>query len=405
MVHRAQITTIHGFCLYVIRNYFHIIDLNPNFRIADEGEMKLLKQDTAKEILEEAYEKKDPAFLKFADSYGSGNRGSGLEEMILGLYEYAVASPQPMRWLTHCADVYEIPEEGSWKDFAGQEEVLKELKLTAGDCLSEIRKARVLCRVPGGPEPYEPVLLADETMIHELADCQDVGLFREKWEQLSYGRLPSRRAKAMADADEELCDRIMSIRNEVKDLLKGLGKQYFQISDEEQFRQLRETKENVAAYADLTLSFLNRLNEKKRKKNILDFADQEHLALQILTREKDGRLVPSETADIFADYFEEIMVDEYQDSNLVQEAILNSISKSRKGRDNRFMVGDVKQSIYRFRQAEPGLFLEKYAAYVEENGGVCIDLHRNFRSRGEVLSPVNEVFGRMMRTGIGRHSL
>ena len=401
LVHRAQITTIHGFCLYVIRNYFHIIDLNPNFRIADEGEMKLLKQDTAKEILEEAYEKKDPAFLKFADSYGSGNRGSGLEEMILGLYEYAVASPQPVRWLTHCADVYEISEEGSWKEFAGQEEVLKELKLTAGDCLSEIRKARALCQVPGGPEPYEPVLLADETMIQELADCQDVGLFREKWEQLSYGRLPSRRAKAMADADEELCDRIMSIRNEVKDLLKGLGKQYFQISDEEQFRQLRETKENVAAYAELTLSFLNRLNEKKRKKNILDFADQEHLALQILTREKDGCLVPSETADIFADYFEEIMVDEYQDSNLVQEAILNSISKSRKGRDNRFMVGDVKQSIYRFRQAEPGLFLGKYAAYVEENGGVCIDLHRNFRSRGEVLSPVNEVFGRMMRPELG----
>lgn len=151
------------------------------------------------------------------------------------------------------------------------------------------------------------------------------------------------------------------MRNEVKDLLKGLGKQYFQISDEEQFRQLRETKENVAAYADLTLAFLNRLNEKKRKKNILDFADQEHLALQILTREEDGELVPSETADIFADYFEEIMVDEYQDSNLVQEAILDSISKSRKGRDNRFMVGDVKQSIYRFRQAEPGLFLGKYA--------------------------------------------
>ena len=144
LIHTAQITTIDGFCAYVIRNYFHIIDLNPNFRIADEGEMKLLKQDTAKEILEEAYEKKDPAFLKFADSYGSGNRGSGLEEMILGLYEYAVASPQPVRWLTHCADVYEIPEEGNWKDFAGQEEVLKELKLTAGDCLSEIRKARAL---------------------------------------------------------------------------------------------------------------------------------------------------------------------------------------------------------------------------------------------------------------------
>ena len=111
--------------------------------------MKLLKQDTAKEILEEAYEKRS-CILNLWTAMGGGNRGSGLEEMILGLYEYAVASPQPVRWLTHCADVYEIPEEGSWKDFAGQEEVLKELKLTAGDCLSEVRKARALCRVREG---------------------------------------------------------------------------------------------------------------------------------------------------------------------------------------------------------------------------------------------------------------
>lgn len=401
LVHRAQITTIHGFCLYVIRNYFHTIDLNPNFRIADEGEMKLLKQDTVKEILEEAYEKKDPSFLQFADSYGTGNRGTGLEDMILGLYEYAVASPQPVKWLQECAAFYDLPQDACWQDVKGQEEILKELQLTAADGLQLIRKAQKLCKKPGGPIPYESVLCSDAEMLQELADCKDVGRFREKWEALSYARLPSRRAKSMSDADEALCDEIIALRNSCKDLMKGLGKYYFQISDEEQFEQMRKTGANMGAYAELTLAFLERLEEKKRKKNILDFTDQEHLALRILTEEVDGSLVPSATAELFADYFEEIMVDEYQDSNLVQEAILNSISKERKGKENRFMVGDVKQSIYRFRQAEPGLFLKKYADYGNEDGGHRIDLHKNFRSRKEVLFPVNEVFERIMRPELG----
>ena len=141
LVHRAQITTIHGFCLYVIRNYFHTIDLAPNFRIADEGEMKLLKQDIAHQIVEEYHRQKDPAFIRFADSYGNGNRGNGLEDMILKLYEYAIASPQPEKWLWSCADAYDMPEDGSWSDFAGQEELLAELHTAAGDLLTEIQKA------------------------------------------------------------------------------------------------------------------------------------------------------------------------------------------------------------------------------------------------------------------------
>ena len=160
----------------------------------------------------------------------------------------------------------------------------------------------------------------------------------------------------MAGVDDALIDQVMELRSVMKDGLKDLQKQYFDVPSEEQFAQLRATAELVRTYVQVTLSFIERLTAEKRRKNILDFADQEHLALKILTREVDGKLVPSETADLFADYFAEIMVDEYQDSNLVQEAILDSISKSRRGRDNRFMVGDVKQSIYWFRQAEPGLF-------------------------------------------------
>lgn len=401
LVHRAQITTIHGFCLYVIRNYFHVIDLNPNFRIADEGEMRLLKQDTAEELLEDAHKEKQEAFLRFAESYGSGNRGGGIGEMILQLYEYAAASPQPVRWLRSCAAAYEIAEGASADSLSCAADILAELRQTVSDCMKELKKAVSIARSPYGPQAYADVLHGDEGLLQELLDCSGLEEFELLITELTFERLPSRRSKAMAGADDGLCEAVMEIRNSVKEVLKGLAKQYFPISCELAAEQMRSTAENVRVYTELTIEFMKRLEEKKRKKNILDFTDQEHLALQILTREEDGVLVPSETADIFADYFAEIMVDEYQDSNLVQEAILNSICGTRKGRDDRFMVGDVKQSIYRFRQAEPGLFLEKYYRYERMDGGVRIDLHQNFRSRETVLAPVNEVFGRIMCRELG----
>ncbi len=401
LVHRAQITTIHGFCLYVIRNYFHTIDLNPNFRIADEGEMKLMKQDVAQEIVNEAHRIGNEDFLHFADCYGSGNRGGGLEDMVLQLYEYAIASPQPQRWLDHCADACAMPEGGGWEAFAGAENVLRELHTAASDAESSIREARELTLLPGGPVAYQEALADDERLLRDLQDSGTVEEFRDLLAGASYAKLPSRRAKVMTGADEELCERVMALRSDMKEALKSLKKQYFSVPDEIQFEQLRRTEGQVRTLAELTKKFMVRLDEQKRKKNILDFSDQEHFALRILTREVDGKLLPSQTADVFADYFEEIMVDEYQDSNLVQEAILESICRSRYGRDNRFMVGDVKQSIYRFRQAEPGLFLAKYTSYSVSAAGVRIDLRQNFRSCSEVLDPVNEVFRRIMRTELG----
>lgn len=398
---RAQITTIHGFCLYVIRNYFHTIDLNPNFRIADEGEMRLLKQDTAQKVVEEACAAKDPAYLRFAESYGSGSRGSGLEELILQLYEYAVANPRPEKWLEDCAALYDLPEDASWEDFAGTEEILAEIRRTIGDCREQILLAQGLAEGPGGPLPYMEALRADGELLDELLLCNSMEELDGLLGNAKYQRLPSRRSKAMADVDEAICDRIMEIRSHMKEELKSLRNRYFQFPAETVFEQMRQTASNARCLAGLTLRFMELLDEEKRRKNILDFSDQEHFALKILTREEDGRLVPSETADVFSKYFAEIMVDEYQDSNLVQEEILQSICGSREGRDNRFMVGDVKQSIYRFRQAEPGLFLEKYHAYQDGAAGVRIDLHQNFRSRSQVLEPVNEIFERIMRRELG----
>lgn len=398
---RAQITTIHGFCLYVIRNYFHTIGLNPNFRIADQGEMGLLKQDVAEEILEEAFMQRSAEFIKFAESYGSGTRGNGLEEMILELYEYAIANPRPQAWLQSCAKKYELPEDATWNDFSESNLIFEELKITVSDAMKQMLEALRLVKLPDGPKPYEEVLCLDIAFLQDLLDAKTMEQFEELLTEHTYKRLPSKRSKAMAEVDEELCEKITNLRNGMKDSLKNISQQYFQVPSEVLFEQLRETAGNVHCYVELTLAFMERLKEKKRRKNILDFDDQEHLALQILTREEDGKLVPSEVADIFCDYYAEIMVDEYQDSNLVQEAILESISGGRRGKHNRFMVGDVKQSIYRFRQAEPRLFLEKYQRYSKEEDGRKIDLHQNFRSREEVLDSVNEVFEKIMFPELG----
>ncbi|MCD8248665.1 MAG: UvrD-helicase domain-containing protein, partial [Lachnospiraceae bacterium] len=267
LVHRAQITTIHGFCLYVIRNYFHTIDLNPNFRIADEGEIKLMKQDVAQELVNAAHRAGDEAFLRFADSYGSGNRGGGLEDMILQLYEYAVASPQPLRWLEHCADACAMPEDGGWEAFAGAQEVLRELHMAVADAESSIREARELTLLPGGPVAYQDALSDDMRLLLALRESTTVEAFRDILAGASYAKLPSRRAKVMADADEELCERVMALRDDMKETLKSLKKQYFSVPDDVQFAQLRRTEGQVRTLAALTKEFMLRFDEQKRKKN------------------------------------------------------------------------------------------------------------------------------------------
>ena len=235
LLSRAQITTIHGFCLYVIRNYFHTIDLNPSFRIADEGEMRLLKQDTAQKVVEEACAAKDPDFLRFAESYGSGNRGSGLEELVLQLYEYAQAHPQPEKWLKDCAALYELPKDASWEDFRGTKEIMEELKRTVSDCRDKIFLAEEMARAPYGPLPYIEVLRSDAALLEEMLRCGSMESFGELLADLKFQRLPSRRSKAMADADEGICGRIMEIRNDMKDILKSLKNQYFQLPSETVF--------------------------------------------------------------------------------------------------------------------------------------------------------------------------
>ncbi|MCU6732727.1 helicase-exonuclease AddAB subunit AddA [Diplocloster agilis] len=400
LIHNAQISTIDSFCLYVIRNYFHVIELDPNFRVADEGELKLLKSDVAAELLEECYEKGEEDFLHFVECYSTGKSDKGLEELILQLYEFSMSYPWPKEWLSECAQAYRVGdskelEESLWmgaiRRYLGQ--VLAELK-------EQTRQAVELIHQPDGPYMYEDALQGDMKLLDQLCGCGTYLEYAEAFENLVFVRLSS---KKDANVSDEKRQAVKEGREQIKKVLKGLKEQFFYSSAAQVLLDIQNSRENMEVLMGLVLDFSEKLSRKKKEKNLVDFPDLEHYALEILVERTEDGWTARPAAEDLKNYFTEIMIDEYQDSNLVQEMILNSISREKDGHPNIFMVGDVKQSIYRFRLARPELFMEKYDTYSKEDHAAYqrIDLHRNFRSRLEVIDCVNFIFQRIMSKTLG----
>lgn len=397
LLHNAQITTIDSFCLYVIRNHFHEIDLEPGFRIGDEGELKLLREDVLGAMMEQNYASGEDAFLAFMDSYMTGRSDGAVGEMILSLYEFSRSYPWPEEWLDGCAAGYACADADAMEDAAWMRALTDNLRRVAADAAGRMREALALCLADDGPYMYEGVVRSDMEQYERLAAC---GSFREFYGAVScinYGRLPSSRGFA-GDADK--LARVKEIRDGGKDTVGKLRKQYFFAAPEVMAEQLSKTAPMAAELVRLTKEFAAAFAEEKRRKNLVDFHDLEHFALNILVDEKTKK--PRRAAEEFRDTFAEIMIDEYQDSNHVQETILRAVSREERGQNNLFMVGDVKQSIYRFRLARPELFMEKYETYrTEESDAQRIDLHKNFRSREEVLAFTNDLFFCMMARDLG----
>lgn len=387
----AQITTIDSFCAYILRNHFGEIDLDPSFRVADEGELKLLKKDVLKEILEEEYVLGTPEFLHFVECFATGKKDEVLEEMILKLYEFSVCDPFPEEWLRSLLKKEDFLQEPEIIDYVGR--VLRSL-------LEENEQIVNLCRSIGGPVFYEEAIQSDRILLMNLLNCQTYEQFSEAFRGRSYQALSRKRMPP--DVDESKKEAVKKSREHLKRALEILEKQFF-YAPSEMLLHAEEAAEPVKKeLIRLTIKFLECFEQKKRRRNIVDFSDMEHLALKILVEKKDGFCVPSEIAKSYAEYYVEIMIDEYQDSNLVQEYILTSISGKAFDRNNLFMVGDIKQSIYRFRQARPELFMEKQECYtVEESSSQKINLSKNFRSRKEVLDTVNYIFRRLMIKDFG----
>lgn len=426
LIHNAKIMTIHSFCLYLIKNHFNDIGLDPDFRTADEGEIRLLKQEVLSELLEEQFALGRQEFTDCVEYFAYDGREKRLEELIERLYTFSGSYPFPEKWLRqhrmdYHMETFEELVKTEW--FAG---MMQEISALLQECKEQEKAALKVCEEPDGPYFYAVALEQDQELIagleQELASVvqtasepeqsvapaeMDSSVAKDAFEALaarvqgiSYARMAPKKDDSVSAEKREL---VKAMRERVKSLLGTLSEKYFASGPKQWLAECRQADAALCELVDLALLFGERLTEKKREKNLLDFEDMEHLALQILLKEEEnGQMVPSDTALEYREQFVEILIDEYQDSNLVQEFLLQSISGEDDGRFNRFMVGDVKQSIYKFRLARPELFLEKFATYQKEDGScVRVDLKKNFRSRHEVTDCVNDLFLQLMHRELG----
>ena len=384
----------------MLRTYFHLIDLDPAFSIVDEGEAKLLRRDTAEELLEEKYREGNTDFLQFVECFANGKNDENLIEMIWQVYEFSRSHPWPEEWLEECKKNYDIDTLEDLISSEWMKMICEQVDQTLNDLEMIRTEALKVANSPYGPWMYADALEQDGEILKQLSKGNDYAEYARRFLNIRKFAVLSR--KKDEEVSDEKREQVKLLRDQIKKGIASLQEQYFYQSPQEMLEELKAGKASAQMLLMLASEFGLRFTEKKRERNLLDFSDLEHLALQILVKKENGNVVPGEAALAFSKQFEEIMIDEYQDSNMVQELILTSISRCSMGQNNLFMVGDVKQSIYRFRLACPELFMEKYDTYTtEDSENQKIELHKNFRSRKEVLFDVNFIFRKIMHRNLG----
>ena len=404
LLSRANITTMHSFCLDVIKNNFHTIDLDPAFRIGDETEGTLLKNEVLDEMFEDYYEKDDMEFFNLVEAYSGSKDDEKLKEMVLDLYRFSMSGPWPEKWLIDKAEEFNISSLGELDKTVWVEVLKNDISMEVDSFINLYYKAIEMINDTEGIEEYLDTFNDELSRLINLKESLDLGLSEiyDKLFKISFGRLKSIRKNKVSDVDVQ--NLVKSIRDEVKKKICKLQDDIFMLSPAEMLEGINLTYPFMKKLSEITLEFSKRFSERKKEKNMLDFNDLEHLCLKILIdKTEDGDTIPSKVSENFRELFDEVLVDEYQDSNNVQEAIINLVSRKNTDNPNVFMVGDVKQSIYRFRQAKPELFLEKYNTYSRNDEGKnkVIQLYKNFRSREEVINAVNYIFKEVMSLNVG----
>ena len=400
LIPSANISTIHAFCRKVMKQYFHYIDLDPEFRVGDETELQLLRYQVLDEIFEDGYSAEDnTAFTDLVESYGGGKtRDESLAGLIFKLFEFVESSPYPEYTLKRYAEMYEDAEKGL--DASRWADVLRgEIKRELDGALAAARRCIELSCEPNGPVKYISALQDDETQVLYLLNQIGKPL-RELYEALqntSFSRLYTYRSKDNADVSESLKNMVKNIRDsEYKERIQKLKSEYFVKHPDNMEQDVRSLRVPINTLTEITLKFMVLYAEAKRERGIVDFNDMEHYCIDILISGGPEHPEPTAAARELSARFVEVMIDEYQDSNAVQELILSSVSKTR------FMVGDVKQSIYKFRRANPYLFIDKYERFGSGGtSGMLVDLSMNFRSRDDVLNAANYFFSRIMTKEVG----
>ena len=399
---QASITTLHSFCLEVIRRYYSLIPLDPGFRIASENESRLLRQEILEELFEEKYgeeeERDSKQFHRLMNWFGGERSDDAAIVLVERLYHFARSHPWPEHWLRQTAAHFEAANGAALQNTPWVSYIMQDIRVSLEGMEALLQQGIDTARLPGGPAAYADSLNEDLELIHQLQDA----VMQQPWTELyltfqnaGFGKLKAVRKEGI---DPNLQETVKQLRENAKKSLADLKTSFFGRTPDEFAQELREAAPLMSELAELVIRFSNKYQQEKQRRGWVDFSDLEHYALQILRDPASvpDHVQPSAAALEYQERFDEVMLDEYQDTNSVQEQLIRLISRQEQG--NRFMVGDVKQSIYRFRLAEPGLFMEKYHTYTEDwqSEGRRIDLSRNFRSRQQVVDAVNMIFRQVM---------
>ena len=404
LMNRASISTLHSFCLDVIRKYYYVTDIDPGFRIGDSTEIELLRDEVMEDLFEEQYGQSDSeAFFRLVDAFTNDRSDDDLQKMVRSLHDFSRSHPNPSLWLDEALAMYDVPESATIEDLPFIQTLRFDIELQLEAAKDLLERAMELTKVPGGPAPRAENYVADLEMVAKLSQACAAS-WDTLYEEIQNVTFKTAKRCSGDEYSKELVDEATKYRDQAKKIIKTLQEELFSRKPESYLRDIRELKEYVETLVLLVKQFDERFFAVKAEKNLVDFSDLEHYCLAILTDELvDGERKPSEAALEYRKQFKEVLVDEYQDINLVQESILALVTADGENSGNLFMVGDVKQSIYRFRLAEPNLFLGKYTRFTHDGqeSGLRIDLNQNFRSRKEVLDGTNFLFQQLMGTTVG----
>lgn len=404
LLNKAQISTLHAFCQNVVRQYAYALNIDPGFRVADSAEAALLRDDAIDDVLERAYSLSNPeAMYRLADSFTTDRNDQLIETLVSRLYDYSRVHPQPMKWLAEIPAQYDLAGIETIDDLSFIGPLKKSIQYRLEEAAALIGEMRRIAMAPDGPEPLVATAEADLQWIDEALRR----ITTESWEATYefFGSLKWVRAGTIRkdSCDEQLATRAKKIRDDVKKIVNDVKESYFVRTPDRLLEEIALMAPSMQTLIELVDEFGQEYERLKIDRGIVDFSDLEHYALQILSEEQGDEVQPSSIALQYREQFAEVLVDEYQDVNSLQETIINLVKSGSEENGNLFMVGDVKQSIYGFRLAEPNLFLNKYDRFTADvtGNGLKIDLNANFRSRKEVLDATNFIFEQVMGVRVG----
>ncbi|MGF7185447.1 ATP-dependent helicase/nuclease subunit A [Desulfitispora alkaliphila] len=390
LINKAHISTFHSFCLSVLRRYYYLTDLDPGFRVGDTAEIELIKEEVLEELLEEEYGQEDEEFYRLVDCYTADRNDAKLQQLVLDMYHFSRSNPWPGEWLQEISRSYKVDPESSMDQLLWTQQLLESVKTKLTGAKEKLIRGIELCEKPGGPN-YKTTLQQELIQVEELiVATASFEALHKKYKGLHFERLKPCKGD---EYDDILKEAVKELRDEAKGQVRKIKDEYFDRSPAQYLADLQKMAPVVGKLTQLVEAFATRFQEAKQERSLVDYSDLEHYCLQIM----------SEASNDYSKKFSEILVDEYQDTNMVQETILQLVAGG-EASGKLFMVGDVKQSIYRFRLAEPQLFLNKYLDYGnqgQDSKGLLIDLAKNFRSRTEVLAGTNFLFKQLMSQRVG----